>query len=82
MGFSAERRGQSDCIEVYNRDPIGLKIPKTGVITVEPPYHAQVWEYPPRGTYTHTSQRDVERIYETTLCDIAIAHKWFVYCLA
>ncbi len=44
---SAERGGQSDCVEVYNRDSIGLKIPKTEAITAEPPYHAQVWEYPP-----------------------------------
>ncbi len=28
--------------------PIRLKIPKTEVITAEPPYHAQVWEYPPQ----------------------------------
>ncbi len=45
--FSAEREGQSDFAEVYNWDPIGLKI-KKGVITVEPPYHAQVWEYLPQ----------------------------------
>ncbi len=45
--FSAERGDQSDCVELYNRDPIGLKIPKTGVITAEPPYHAQVWVCPP-----------------------------------
>ncbi len=25
------------------------KISKTGFITVEPPYHVQVWEYPPWG---------------------------------
>ncbi len=24
------------------------KISKTGVIIAEPPYHAQVWEYPPQ----------------------------------
>ncbi len=29
------------------RGPIGLKIPKIGVITAEPTYHAKVWEYPP-----------------------------------
>ncbi len=29
-------------------DPIRLKIPKMGVITEEPPNHAQVCEYPPR----------------------------------
>ncbi len=40
--FSAERGGQSDRVEVYSRDPIRLKIPQTGVITAEPPYHAQV----------------------------------------
>ncbi len=28
---------------------IELKIPKTGFITAEPPYHAQVWNYPPWG---------------------------------
>ncbi len=38
--FSAEKGGQSDCVEV-------LKISKKGVITSEPLYHAQVWEYPP-----------------------------------
>ncbi len=27
------KRGQSDCVEVYNRNPVGLKIPKMGVIT-------------------------------------------------
>ncbi len=42
----AERGGQSD--GVINRDPIGLKIPKMGVITTKHSYHAQVWEYPPR----------------------------------
>ncbi len=26
---------------------------KTGFITAEPPYHAQVWEYPPRGCTVH-----------------------------
>ncbi len=31
--------------------PIGLKISKTRLITTEPPYHAQVWEYPPPGRY-------------------------------
>ncbi len=45
--FSAERGSQSDCVEVQNRDLIGSKIPKTGVITAEPPYNAQIWEYPP-----------------------------------
>ncbi len=34
--FSAEKGGQSDCVEVYNIDPIGLTISKTGVITAEP----------------------------------------------
>ncbi len=29
-------------------DLIGLKIPKTGLITAEPPYYAQVLEYLPR----------------------------------
>ncbi len=29
-----------------------LKIPKTEVITTEPTYHAQVWEYPPQGHFT------------------------------
>ncbi len=29
-------------------DSIGSEIPKTGVITAEPLYHAQVCEYPPR----------------------------------
>ncbi len=47
--FSAEKGGQSDCVEVWNIDPIGLKISKTRVITAEPLYHAQVWEYPKRG---------------------------------
>ncbi len=32
--FSAEREDQSDCVE--------------GVITAEPHYHVQVWEYPPQ----------------------------------
>ncbi len=27
--FSAERGGQSDSVEVSNRDPIGLQIPKS-----------------------------------------------------
>ncbi len=31
--------------------PIRLKISKTRVITAEPPYHAQVWEYPPPRIY-------------------------------
>ncbi len=31
---------------LYKMLKIGLKIPKTGVITVEPPYHAQVWVSP------------------------------------
>ncbi len=42
--FSAERWGQLNCGEIYNRYPIRLKIPKMGVITMEPPYHALVWE--------------------------------------
>ncbi len=47
--FSTERGGQSDCIEMWNRDQIELKKnKKTGVIAVEPPYHSQVCEYPPR----------------------------------
>ncbi len=37
-----------DCVEVYKRHSIRLKILKTGVITAEPPYHAQAWEYPHR----------------------------------
>ncbi len=40
--FSADRGGQS-----YNRDQIGSTITKTGVINMEPFYHAEVWEYPP-----------------------------------
>ncbi len=47
--FSPKGGGQSDCVEVYNRDPIGLKIHKTWVISAEPPHHAQVWEYPTQG---------------------------------
>ncbi len=47
--ISTERGGQSYCVEVSNRDSIGLKMAKTGVITAEPPYHVQVWEYPPQG---------------------------------
>ncbi len=43
--FFAERQGQSNH---ENMDPIGLKISKMGVITAEPAYHAQVWEYPPQ----------------------------------
>ncbi len=38
-------RCQSDRVNV--RDPIGVKIPKMWVITVESPYHAQLWEYLP-----------------------------------
>ncbi len=45
------RGGQSDCDEAWNRDPIGLKISKMWVITAEPPYHAEVWEYPPLGVH-------------------------------
>ncbi len=29
---------EGDCDEQYNREPIRLKILKTGVITVQPPY--------------------------------------------
>ncbi len=36
--------GLSGC---WKGHPIRLKISKTTVITTEPPYHAQVWEYPP-----------------------------------
>ncbi len=46
------KRGQSDCDEPYNRDPIRSKISKMGAITVEPSYHAQVWEYSPCGCNT------------------------------
>ncbi len=35
------------------RHQFGSKISKTRVITAEPPYHANVWEYPPR-EYTCT----------------------------
>ncbi len=35
-----------------NLHSIGVKIAKTGVITREPTYHAQVWEYPPQGNFT------------------------------
>ncbi len=45
--FSAERGGQSEDDDTYNRDLVGSKISKTGVITTELPYHAQLWEYPP-----------------------------------
>ncbi len=30
-------------------DPIRLKIPLLEVLHVEPPYHSQIWEYPPQG---------------------------------
>ncbi len=38
--ISAERGGQLDLVAPYNRDQIGSTITKTGVITVEPSYHA------------------------------------------
>ncbi len=28
---------------------MGMQISRLGVITAEPPYHAQVWDYPPQG---------------------------------
>ncbi len=37
-----------DCVDILNRVPIGLKIPKRGVITAEPPYLAEVCEHPPQ----------------------------------
>ncbi len=42
--FSVERGGQIDDDDAQNRDPIRLKISKTGVIPTEPSYYAQVWE--------------------------------------
>ncbi len=47
--FSAQRVGQSDRDEAYNRDPFRSKIWKTEVIIAEPLYDAQMWEYPPQG---------------------------------
>ncbi len=38
--FSVERGGQSDLVQPYNRNQIGLTITKTGVITMEPSYHS------------------------------------------
>ncbi len=38
--FSAVIGDQSNRVDVYNTDPIELNIPKTGVITAEPPYNA------------------------------------------
>ncbi len=52
--FLQKEGGQSDCDNAQNCEQIRLKIHKTEVITTEPPYHAQVWEYPPRG---HTTAR-------------------------
>ncbi len=39
--FSAQRMGQIDRNDAYNRDPIRLQISKMRVINTEPPYHAK-----------------------------------------
>ncbi len=49
--FCKREEGQSDRDEAWSRDPIRSKISKMGAITAEPPYHTQVWEYPPQSLY-------------------------------
>ncbi len=52
--------------------PIGLKTPKTGVITAESPYHAQVWEPPPPpGLILLTSHKN-RTFIAFQVCDIFV----------
>ncbi len=56
--------------------PIGWKIPKMGVITAEPPYHAQVWEYPPWSKYM------LEHLEELTSYTFSLSPSTFTVLVA
>ncbi len=68
--------------------PIGLKISKTRVITAEPPYHAHVWEYPPRDSiliiiflHSESANKHVRLLTKSTLLNIFLLYNYVVNML-
>ncbi len=54
--------------------PNRIENPQNGVITAEPPYHVQVWEYPPR---TYIS--DIQQV-ATPSCTVRLTHGVYFHC--